>query len=195
MKPLYSPPNGTFPQEVPSYYRGADKVIRTDLPELSHEELIAFGFTGPYEMPVGTHTDEEGNVIEGDFDPETEYWEWSETHRNFIIKNKTDEAETILNKETTPPEPQPTPEWGAFKEKFLSYEPLNTIIANSIAVIPIAALSFPTTFLECEKGNYADFQACWNLIKTKMKVTKTTINYIKKQAISHHLPQDFINLI
>jgi len=194
MKPLYSPPNGTYPQEVPSYYRGADGVIITDLPELSHEELIAFGFTGPYTIPSASYTDEDGNVVEGDYDAETQYWIWSEKHRQFIIKNKEDEQESFVPLAEAP-EPIPQPEWEAFKEEFLSYEPLNTIIANAISVIPIAALAFPTTFLDCERGNYTDFQKCWTTIKTTMKVTKTLVNHIKKRCEFYHLPVEFINII
>lgn len=194
MKPLYSPPNGTFPQEVPSYYRGPDGVIRTDLPELSHEELIAFGFTGPYTIPVPSYTDEDGNVVEGDYDAETQYWEWNETRRNFIIKNKENEEETVLPL-PEPPEPIPQPDWKGFKQEFLSYEPLNTIIANAISIIPIAALSFPTTFLECERGNYSDFVDCWTTIKTTMKVSKTLVTHIKERCEFYHLPVEFINII
>ena len=103
MKPLYSPPNGTFPQEVPAYYRENNNSVRTDLPELSHEELIAFGFTGPYTIPSAFYTDEDGNIVEGDYNPEIQYWEWDETRRNFIIKNKENEEETVLPLSEPPP--------------------------------------------------------------------------------------------
>lgn len=184
---LYSPPNGTFPQEVPFYYKGADGIIRTDLRELSHQELIDFGFTGPYTMPSAK------NNGEGDYDPETEYWEWSQEQRKFIIKTK--DNQEVGSVGTSPPPELITPNWTAIKQEVLSYEPLNTIIAESISVVPIAALTFPATFLECERGNYNDFINCWNTIKSAMNVPESVFDYIVERCEYHQLPQEFIALL
>jgi hypothetical protein len=47
----YSPPSRNYPQELPDYWRFEDGTLRTDLPELSDEELHALGWHGPIEMP------------------------------------------------------------------------------------------------------------------------------------------------
>lgn len=191
---LYSPPNGTLPQEIPFYYRGPDGIIRTDLKELSHNDLIAFGFTGPYEFPKATYTDENGDVIEGDYNPETHYWEWSQEQRQFLIKSR--ETEESHSLPLAPPPPTlPSPNWTAIKQEVLSYEPLNLIIAEAISVVPIAALAFPATFLECERGNYSDFTNCWNAIKSSMNVSEDVINYIVERCEYHNLPSEFISII
>jgi hypothetical protein len=49
-KGQYSP-NGAYPQELPDYWRFADGTLRTDLPELTDEELAALGWFGPIQMP------------------------------------------------------------------------------------------------------------------------------------------------
>jgi len=51
MKKQYSPPNRAYPQQLPDVWRFEDGTIRTDLQELSDEELNALGWHGPIEMP------------------------------------------------------------------------------------------------------------------------------------------------
>lgn len=48
---LYSPPSRNYPQELPDYWRFEDGIIRTDLPELTDEQLAELGWTGPIAMP------------------------------------------------------------------------------------------------------------------------------------------------
>jgi hypothetical protein len=49
---MYSPPNGNHPQQLPTYWRNAPgEEPRTDIPELSNEELNALGWKGPITMP------------------------------------------------------------------------------------------------------------------------------------------------
>ena len=48
----YSPPNGNDPQTIPDLWRPAPgEEIRTDLPDLTNEELNALGWKGPIVMP------------------------------------------------------------------------------------------------------------------------------------------------
>jgi hypothetical protein len=48
----FSPPNGSPPQILPDYWRESpDGPVRTDLPELTDEELNALGWKGPIAMP------------------------------------------------------------------------------------------------------------------------------------------------
>ena len=48
----YSPPNGNDPQTIPDLWRPAPgEEIRTDLPDLTNEELNAIGWKGPIVMP------------------------------------------------------------------------------------------------------------------------------------------------
>jgi hypothetical protein len=50
---MYSPPNGNHPQILPDSWRESlpDGAIRTDLPNLTDEELNAIGWKGPISMP------------------------------------------------------------------------------------------------------------------------------------------------
>jgi hypothetical protein len=49
---MFSPPNGNHPQMIPDLWReNPGDEIRTDLPELTDEELNALGWKGPIQMP------------------------------------------------------------------------------------------------------------------------------------------------
>lgn len=49
---MFSPPNGNHPQIIPDRWReNPGDEIRTDLPELTDEELNALGWKGPIQMP------------------------------------------------------------------------------------------------------------------------------------------------
>jgi len=49
---MFSPPNGNNPQIIPDRWReNPGDEIRTDLPELTDEELNALGWKGPIQMP------------------------------------------------------------------------------------------------------------------------------------------------
>jgi hypothetical protein len=49
---MYSPPNGNAPQAIPDLWRSAPgEEVRTDLPELTDEELNTLGWKGPISMP------------------------------------------------------------------------------------------------------------------------------------------------
>jgi hypothetical protein len=49
---MFSPPNGNQPQSLPDLWSSAPgEEVRTDLPELTIEELNALGWKGPIEMP------------------------------------------------------------------------------------------------------------------------------------------------
>ena len=48
---LYSPPNRSYPQEIPNYWRFEDGTVRTDLQTLTDAELEALGWHGPITMP------------------------------------------------------------------------------------------------------------------------------------------------
>lgn len=52
MEKLYSTPLGGAPQPLPSYWRFEDGTVRTDLPDLSDEELAKLGWLGPIEPPI-----------------------------------------------------------------------------------------------------------------------------------------------
>lgn len=44
-------PNGAYPQELPNYWKFSNGTIRTDLPDLSDNELKELGWHGPIQMP------------------------------------------------------------------------------------------------------------------------------------------------
>jgi hypothetical protein len=71
---LYSPPNGNHPQLLPDLWRESfpDGPIRTDLPDLSNEELNALGWKGPITMPP----------LEGT-SYFTHYYEWNKETREY----------------------------------------------------------------------------------------------------------------
>ena len=49
---MFSPPNGNDPQTIPDLWRPAPgEEIRTDLPDLTNEELNALDWKGPIQMP------------------------------------------------------------------------------------------------------------------------------------------------
>lgn len=49
---MFSPPNGNAPQIIPDRWReNPGDEIKTDLPELTNEELNALGWKGPIQMP------------------------------------------------------------------------------------------------------------------------------------------------
>lgn len=49
---MFSPPNGNHPQSIPDRWReNPGDEVRTDLPELTNEELNALGWKGPIQMP------------------------------------------------------------------------------------------------------------------------------------------------
>jgi len=49
---MFSPPNGNDPQMLPDYWRPAPgEEVRTDLPDLTNEELNVLGWKGPIDMP------------------------------------------------------------------------------------------------------------------------------------------------
>ena len=49
---MFSPPNGNSPQMIPDRWRdNPGDEVRTDLPELTNEELNALGWKGPIQMP------------------------------------------------------------------------------------------------------------------------------------------------
>jgi hypothetical protein len=53
---MFSPPNGNDPQALPDLWRSAPgEEVRTDLPELTDEELNALGWKGPITMPPASN--------------------------------------------------------------------------------------------------------------------------------------------
>jgi hypothetical protein len=75
---MYSPPNGNSPQMLPDYWRPSpDEEVRTDLPELSDEELNALGWKGPIsDVPFDFYTQDKN------WNTETREWEVTELDQN-----------------------------------------------------------------------------------------------------------------
>jgi hypothetical protein len=71
---MFSPPNGNHPQILPDYWKETpESEARTDLPELSIEELNALGWKGPIEdVPFDFYTQDK------DWNTETREWEIAE---------------------------------------------------------------------------------------------------------------------
>ena len=83
---MFSPPNGNHPQMIPDRWReNPGDEIRTDLPELTDEELNALGWKGPIQMPPTPGTsyythDYEWNTETREFDA-TEVDEFEKRNR------------------------------------------------------------------------------------------------------------------
>lgn len=48
---MFSPPNGNAPQIIPDIWKDDSGEVRTDIQELTDEELNAIGWKGPIQMP------------------------------------------------------------------------------------------------------------------------------------------------
>jgi hypothetical protein len=82
----YSPPNGNDPQIIPDLWRPSpEEEIRTDLPNLTNEELNALGWKGPIAMPR-------------DIDYFTHDYQWNkETRENDATELTEDEKRRRVN--------------------------------------------------------------------------------------------------
>ena len=70
---MYSPPDGGAPQILPDYWRNSpEEEPRTDLPNLTDEELNALGWKGPIQMPPLENTSSY-----------THEYEWNEEIREY----------------------------------------------------------------------------------------------------------------
>jgi hypothetical protein len=86
---MYSPPNGNHPQVLPDSWRESlpDGTIRTDLPDLTDEELNAIGWKGPITMPPYS-TSKYGHIERlGRF---THNYEWNSETREYDVTELTD---------------------------------------------------------------------------------------------------------
>lgn len=75
---VYSPPNGAAPQMIPDYWRNSPgEEPRTDLPDLTDEELNAIGWKGPIaDVPCDFYTHDKV------WNTETREWDVSELDQN-----------------------------------------------------------------------------------------------------------------
>lgn len=86
MEKYYSPPSGNSPQLLPDYWRFWNGTIRRDLQTLDDEELHAWGWTGPFYIPVPKRVIKNTEDLSADYvntlmndetleyDEETEEW-------------------------------------------------------------------------------------------------------------------------
>jgi hypothetical protein len=84
---MFSPPNGNHPQTIPDFWReNPGDEIRTDLPELTDEELNSLGWKGPIQMPPTPGTS-----------AHTHSYEWNKETREFDV-TELDEFENPIIK-------------------------------------------------------------------------------------------------
>jgi hypothetical protein len=98
----YSPPNGAYPQELPTYWRFDDGTIRTDLPLLTDSQLAELGWIGPIEFP-------EYNFL-------THERIWNESTRSFDVIQR----DVPLPEPPTPPTPPRPIDYKLFWDNLLS---------------------------------------------------------------------------
>jgi hypothetical protein len=190
MERLFSPPTGGYPQEVPDYWRFADRTIRKDLQSLSDTALNSLGWTGPISIPVAKQIDDEGNVTnEGEYtyDRETHNAVWYAKERKFVIIGKEESELPYL-----PNAPKPDVRWSEFKKQAVASVSLNTFVGELMNVAPVAATALPVTILALETGNFYDFINVWSAINAVVEVPTELITEFTTLAIACSLPQEFI---
>lgn len=193
MYKLYSPPSGSFPQELPQYWRFDNGEVRTDLPTLTDAELFKLGWTGPYQYPVAKNTLMPDEPY--DYDPETHSVIWNSGERKFQIVER---SETEIEESAFIPFENleiSKPKWVTFKEATLSSVTLNTVLSEAIGVVPLAALAFPATFLKLENGEYGDFSRCWKAIANAVTIPEELIEEFVELANSCNLPSQFVSIL
>jgi len=133
---LYCPPTGNQPQTLPDYWRFDNRVIRRDLQTLEDAELHAWGWDGPFYVPIAKQViqndenlseerveqlstdsdytfDEENNAwvsVNHDYDPQTHKAVWYSAKRQYVIfpKNQdSSEYEFSIRSAVTPPDTLP----------------------------------------------------------------------------------------
>lgn len=190
MERLFSPPTGGYPQEVPDYWRFADRTIRKDLQSLSDTALNSLGWTGPISIPVAKQIDDEGNVTnEGEYtyDGVTHKAVWYAKERTFVIIGKEESELQYL-----PNAPKPDVRWSEFKKQAVASVSLNTFVGELMTVAPVAATALPVTILALETGNFYDFINVWSAINAVVEVPSELITEFTTLAIACNLPQEFI---
>jgi hypothetical protein len=215
---LYCPPTGNPPEELPDYCRFFNGVIRRDLQSLSDEELHLWGWDGPFNRPNAKNVNREtGEVVENDYDPETQKVVWYSKERMYIILPKDEDSTeyeipyrsgVILPSPVATPEAPPVPQqpiyqlptpppilWGVFKQSILESPEFNSFIGTVFASFPIIASSFPLAISKIESGNYDDFKLTWNSLVSVATVPDEIINNLKELSINCNLPQDFLNIL
>jgi hypothetical protein len=135
MEKLYSPPSGDRPQNLPDYWKFENGVIRTDLQTLEDEELHAWGWHGPFYLPVSKRViknteelsveyvntlmndksfkydenDEEWSSVEYDYDTKTHKVVWYSKNREFVIlpiEQDTTEYDLVYKSVVNFPQPE-----------------------------------------------------------------------------------------
>jgi hypothetical protein len=131
---MYSPPNGNFPQSLPDLWRPTlDEEIRTDLPELTDEQLNALGWKGPIQMPPT---------------PGTSYYthdyEWNTETRKFdAIEIDQSEKRNRVNYQVFWDSLLNTSAYGTIKATASQSLAVNTIATEFIALLSDAKNKYP----------------------------------------------------
>tara|TARA_R110000868_G_scaffold79738_1_gene226742 strand:+ start:834 stop:1469 length:636 start_codon:yes stop_codon:yes gene_type:complete len=202
----YSAPNFGNPQELPLRWRFADGTVRTDLRQLSDEELILLDWV-PVGVPVPTQVDEEGNVLQqGDYDSETHKSVWYSAQRTYIILEKNVDStpyesgnivdESIVTVDYVPPIIVPSADWNGFRTALVSSVALNQFVASAMNIAPIAALALPATMLNIETEGFSKFGITWQAITAAVgEVPAGLITEVLSAAEEYHIPFAFTSIL
>lgn len=191
----YSPPNKGYPQELPERWRFDDGSIRTDLRSLSNAELAALNWIGPIQFLVPRQLDEDGNVIvEGDYNPETHKAVWYKAERKFVvIENHINEG-PYDSGEFVNFSPGPA-DWGTFRTQSVSSPELNSYIASTISIVPLATTSISAILLKIDDSTFTSFEIVWKTITSAVPIPSDLKNNLVSLAKSCNLPSTFIQIL
>jgi len=162
----FSPPGGGYPQMLPDYWREKPGgIVRTDLPELSIEELNALGWYGPITMP---------EKIEGT-SFYTHNYTWNPDTISFDIEEVEQyEKEKRVNYREFWNMLLNTSAYAKIKEKASISLPINTIVTEFISLLFDAKLG---------NANIPNIQKSLNDILSNISLTNEELDEVRSAFI------------
>lgn len=191
---LYSPPNNGIPQELPERWRYPDGRVYNNLKTLTNQELELLDWAGPYTYPVAKEYDENGNLVnvDYDYDPQTHKVAWYKYYRKYIIIEKNvdelpyQDGQLVLH--------EASPDWKKFQSVAVAMIELNQYIAQILPIAPLIAIAIPTAIRDMVAGSYTEFANIWNNIEKLVTPPQSLIDKIEKLALECNLPEEFIKI-
>jgi hypothetical protein len=191
---LYSPPNNGIPQELPERWRYPDGRVYNNLKSFSNQELQLLDWVGPYTYPVAKQYNENGNVINNnyDYDPETHKVAWYKHFRKYIILEKN--VDEIPYQDGQLISPVAAPDWKKFQSVAVAMIDLNQYIAQILPIAPLIAIAIPTAIRDMVAGSYTEFANIWNNIEKLVVPPQSLISNIEALAKECNLPEEFVKI-
>lgn len=198
------------------YYHPTPKIIMSDVgldDEQRKELLNGLEFEFNLENNIWTS-------VNYDFDPETHKCVWYSKERRFIfIPKDEDEFEyeipykssavfgiredssqveieqNIVTKHKNDIATELNPSWSEFKTYLITSKEINEFVVGLMGVMPIVAMSFPSSISKLDLGIYDEFILILNLVKINNLISPELLNSIRLEAIKSNLPPSLINIL